>query len=38
MATLRDYQPDDLVRCQELINQAWDFDGNIAHPEVAALA
>ncbi len=38
MATLRDYRTDDLVRCQELINQAWDFDGNIDHPNVAELA
>ncbi len=38
MATLRDYRRDDLVRCRELINQAWDFDGNISHPEIAALA
>ncbi len=38
MATLRDYRPDDLERCMDLVNQAWDFDGHLEHPAVAAVA
>jgi len=38
MATLRDYRVTDLKRCIELVNQAWDFDGNLEHPDVAAMA
>jgi GNAT superfamily N-acetyltransferase len=37
-AIVRDYAPEDLARATELVNQAWDFDGNIANPMMADLA
>ena len=37
MAKLRNYEAGDLERCMELVNDAWDFDAHIGHPQASTL-